>query len=104
MKGLVLAVLLAAAGGTMYPSEPEPLVVRGEKLFMAQGCYGCHTVGRVGTPIGPDLSRVGNKYPEGYLRRWLMDPEAQRPTAHMPKLELQQTEAQALAAWLATLK
>lgn len=99
MKGLLLALLLAAAGNQGV--EHEALVTEGAKVFMTQGCYGCHTVGRVGTPIGPDLSRIGVRYPEAYLQRWLRDPELQRPTAHMPKLELDPSEVQALAAWLA---
>jgi cbb3-type cytochrome oxidase cytochrome c subunit len=59
-------------------------------------------VGRFGTPIGPDLSRVGFKYSKEYLVRWLSDPAAQRPSAHMPKLELDPAEIEALAAYLAT--
>ena len=79
-------------------------MTEGERLFRVQGCYGCHIVGRMGTPIGPDLSRIGSKYPHAYLARWLSDPEAQRPTAHMPKLELAPQEVEALAAYLATLQ
>jgi len=97
---LALALLAAAAS----PAELSPLVVRGEQLFTAQGCYGCHVVGRYGTPIGPDLSHVGGKYSEEYLRRWLTDPKQQRPAAHMPRLELKRSEVRALAAWLATLQ
>jgi cytochrome c2 len=77
---------------------------RGERLFTVQGCYGCHMVGKFGTPIGPDLSRVGFKFDEAYLRRWLRDPREQRPSAHMPKLELEPTDVEALAAYLASLR
>ena len=84
--------------------EPGTIVAEGERLFRAQGCYGCHTVGRFGTPIGPNLSRVGFKYSKEYLVRWLSDPHAQRPNAHMPKLELDPAEIAALAAYLATLR
>ena len=31
-------------------------VERGKQLFFKQGCYGCHTVGRIGTPIGRTAS------------------------------------------------
>src|SRR5215475_11331289 len=72
------AVLLAAA------QERDGLVEKGQKAFMANGCYGCHTVGKMGTPIGPDLSHVGGKYSLAYLQRWLRDPAEQRPSAHMP--------------------
>jgi mono/diheme cytochrome c family protein len=99
ISGLVLLSSLVALA-----QQRTEVVSEGEKLFRVQGCYGCHTVGRFGTPLGPDLSRVGGKYPKDYLTRWLSDPEAQRPNAHMPKLELAPKEVEALAAYLSTLQ
>jgi cbb3-type cytochrome oxidase cytochrome c subunit len=61
-------------------------------------------VGKSGTPIGPDLSHVGAKYSEKYLEVWLSEPQQQKPTAHMPKIELTDPEKQALAAYLASLR
>lgn len=107
MNAALLALIVLAVGalaaGAQAPDH-DALVGQGQRLFTAQGCYGCHLVGRFGTPIGPDLSHVGGKYPEEYLDRWLRDPAMQRPAAHMPKLEMELSEARALAAWLATLK
>ena len=102
----VLAVLwLLLLSPVATPAqEREAIAAEGERLFRVQGCYGCHLVGRFGTPIGPDLSRVGFKYSKAYLIRWLKDPESQRPNAHMPKLELDPAEVEALAAYLATLR
>ena len=98
-----LASVIALSGAPIVAQERETLVARGTALFTEMGCYGCHTIGTMGTPIAPDLSRVGRKYREGDLTRWLMDPSAQRPMRHMPKLELSETEARALAAFLASL-
>src|SRR5262249_31416303 len=50
------------------------------------------------------LGAQGAKYDRAYLTRWLKDPAAQKPTAHMPKIALTGTEAQALAAYLASLR
>jgi cbb3-type cytochrome oxidase cytochrome c subunit len=61
-------------------------------------------VGKMGTPIGPDLSRIGSKYSRAYIERWLRDPAAQRPNAHMPALELTEDQVKALAAFLASLR
>jgi cytochrome c oxidase subunit 2 len=79
-------------------------IEQGKQLFFKQGCYGCHTVGKVGTPIGPDLSHVGAQYPLAYLTGWLRDPASQKPTAHMPKIDLSEEEIQALAAYLSSLR
>lgn len=96
---LVVAVaMLAASTGAQSPAD------QGQRYFMDTGCYGCHTVGKMGTPIGPDLSRVGSKYSRAYFERWLRDPSAQRPRAHMPALELTEEQVKAMAAYLASLK
>jgi cbb3-type cytochrome oxidase cytochrome c subunit len=34
-------------------------VERGQALFQANGCVGCHTIGKSGGPIGPNLTRAG---------------------------------------------
>ena len=95
VAGLAIAGALAQSTSTA--------VVRGERVFVEQGCNGCHTVGQAGTPIGPDLSHIGSKYPETYLKRWLSGPQEQKPTAHMPKIDLSEADIRALAAYLASL-
>ena len=101
--GLVGMVVLLAATA-LVAQERSPAGARGERLFVVQGCYGCHQVGKFGTPIGPDLSHLGAKYAAPYLQRWLRDPESVRPSAHMPKLELTAEEIESLAAYLASLR
>jgi cytochrome c oxidase subunit 2 len=103
--GPLLLLLLVAAAPARAQAPDAALVLRGEGLFKEQGCYGCHTVGKFGTQgIAPDLSHVGAKHDVGYLTRWLRDPAAQRPTAHMPKIGLSDAEAKALASYLGSLK
>lgn len=105
--GATLAALALVGAAAVGAEERRPLgdpVETGRRAFFAQGCYGCHTIGALGTPIGPDLSRLGSKYPRDYLERWLRDPAAQRPRAHMPKLELTEEEIGALAAFLSSLR
>jgi cbb3-type cytochrome oxidase cytochrome c subunit len=104
LRAVVVLPFLTSLLGPVSAQEPEGLVARGGRSFTSQGCYGCHLVGKYGTPIGPDLSRVGAKYPVSYLTRWLRDPESVRPTAHMPKLELTPEDIQGLAAYLGSLQ
>jgi mono/diheme cytochrome c family protein len=105
MKGIVFAVVLLAAACTAVAQPPSGSVVeRGQAAFKNNGCYGCHLIGKFGTPIGPDLSNVGRKYPPEYLARWLRDPAQQRPSAHMPALELTEADVRALAEYLSTLR
>lgn len=100
IKGLLLMLLLAAG----VEAQDGALVARGQGVFKDQGCYGCHTVGKTGTPIATDLSRIGAKHDEAYLGRWLRDPSQQKPRQHMPKLQLTEAEVQALSAYLASLR
>jgi cytochrome c oxidase subunit II len=95
---IVIVAMLASAARAQEPTE------EGKRYFMNNGCYGCHVVGKMGTPIGPDLSHVGAKYSRAYLERWLKDPSAQRPNAHMPTLELSEQQAKALAAFMSSLR
>jgi cytochrome c oxidase subunit 2 len=101
---VALLLTALAVGSASTAQEGGALVERGKLLFTDQGCYGCHTVGKFGTPIAPDLSHVGAKYTIADLTRWLRDPAAQKPTAHMPKISLSEAEARALAAYLASLR
>jgi cytochrome c1 len=61
-------------------------------------------LGKAGTPIALDLSRIGKRYSESDLTKWLRDPSAQRPSAHMPKIQRTEPEVRALAAYLASLR
>lgn len=100
----ILALVICLLAAPACAQSGDGLVARGEQLFMAEGCHGCHTVGRVGTPIGPDLSHIGGKFSESFLMKWLSDPSEQRPTAHMPKIELPAAEVKALGAYLSSLR
>jgi DnaK suppressor protein len=99
--GILGAALVTASAGAQDGADAR---ARGEAAFKSNGCYGCHMVGKFGTPIGPDLSHVGTKYSADYLARWLRDPALQRPSAHMPALELTEADLRALAQYLGSLR
>ena len=99
--GFAALLVVGAFAVTAYAQDP---VEQGRRYFMDTGCYGCHTVGKMGTPIGPDLSKVGTKYSHAYIESWLRDPSTQRPSAHMPRLELSEQQVKSLAAFLSSLR
>jgi cytochrome c oxidase subunit 2 len=99
--GLVMVVAAIAVSARAQGPVDQG---QGQRYFMDNGCYGCHTVGKMGTPIGPDLSKVGSKYSRTYLEHWLRDPSSQRPNAHMPTLELSPQQVTDLAAYLSSLR
>jgi cytochrome c oxidase subunit 2 len=105
---LLGAVLLA--GGIVLPelsgratgADPDDAARRGRALFQAKGCAVCHMrsdvpgSGRI--EAGPDLTHVAQT--EAYLRRWLDDPRAVKPSTTMPRLGLAPDEIDALVAYL----
>jgi mono/diheme cytochrome c family protein len=101
VAGTVLLMAVVVAGAA---PPRDGAVELGEVAFKTSGCFNCHTIGKVGTPLGPDLSHVGTRYPAEYMARWLRDPALQRPNAHMPAFELTEAQVRALAAYLASLE
>ena len=90
----------------------EPLAVRGEASFVANGCGACHTVRGTAADgvVGPDLTHVGSRRslgagtlvnePDGF-RRFISHTGEVKPAAHMPAFGmLSSTEVDALAAYL----
>jgi cytochrome c oxidase subunit 2 len=98
---LVLGAAIALTAAPARAQDPEQ---PGRMVFFSQGCYGCHRIGVAGTPIAYDLSHVGRRYNEEQLARWLRDPNAVKPGAHMPRLSLSEDEIRALARYLSSLR
>jgi ubiquinol-cytochrome c reductase cytochrome b subunit len=73
----------APAGGEKKPSAGE--IGKGEQVFQANGCPGCHKVNGQGGSVGPELS--GSTL-SGKDRKWLVDqvtdPKSHDPNSIMP--------------------
>jgi len=88
---------------------------RGEKVFLAHACSGCHQIR--GTParglVGPDLTHLTSRTTlaagtipntRDELANWIIDPQAVKPGNRMPALNLAGPDFDALLAYLRTLK
>jgi mono/diheme cytochrome c family protein len=85
----------------------------GRELFIEFRCARCHGVPAPDAGIpelamdAPALGGIGSRRNYDWTARWIADPEALRPTAHMPKMfhgPKAKEEAEAVAAFLASLK
>ncbi len=112
--GIVEIVPMYAAPAAETPSiEPyTPLEVAGRDIYVREGCYTCHSqmirpleheTMRYGTftraweytydrpfqlgsrRIGPDLQRLGGKYPDAWHWNHLKDPRSTSPGSVMPE-------------------
>ena len=95
----------------------EDLSKRGEEIFLANACIGCHTVkGTIAAgTIGPDLTHLGGRStiasgimantPEN-LARWIRNPDDPKPGALMPSFGdvLSEDELTAVVAYLLSLE
>ncbi|HEX2850101.1 MAG TPA: cytochrome c oxidase subunit II [Acidimicrobiales bacterium] len=88
---------------------------RGQQVLVSSSCAGCHTVR--GTPadgtLGPDLSDLGSRRMLGAgtvdntpdnLRRWITDSQSIKPGNLMPPVPLSRDDADAVVAYLESLK
>jgi mono/diheme cytochrome c family protein len=100
--GLTVGAALLAACGSGH-AQPAGSAPTGRQVFLTH-CYGCHTLGAAGTPIAPDLSRVGARLSRDAIERRLRDPRTHEAAARMPKLDLSAAEIQALATYLSELR
>jgi cytochrome c oxidase subunit 2 len=106
---------LAAQAAPARPSG-DALAARGEALFQANGCGGCHAIRGTGAAglIGPDLTHVGSRYSLAAatlesrtetFQQWLVDPERVKPGVHMPRYGmLPPDDLHALATYLEHLE
>ena len=107
IRRFILSLTLTLAVSAMCSiaaAQDKSLAAEGKQLFTDQGCYGCHTIGNFGTPIAQDLSHLASKYSVDDLAKWLRDPASQKPTAHMPKINLTESEVKALSVYLGSLR
>lgn len=96
------------------PASPQER--EGSKLFMENGCPGCHAIRGAGAAgrIGPDLTHVGGRLSLGgailsndppAFARWIRDNQQIKPGNLMPRYAIfTESELAALSAYLAQLK
>jgi cytochrome c oxidase subunit 2 len=95
------------------PSDPER--TRGLQVFMTSRCSSCHAISGTdafGT-VGPDLTHVASRRrlamgtldnDRAHLRRWIIDPQQDKPGVQMPSTPLPAADLDALLAYLGGLR
>jgi mono/diheme cytochrome c family protein len=78
---------------------------KGKALYEERfGCQGCHQIGGKGGYVGPPLDKVADRLQPGWIFHWLKNPQALRPASIEPNNRLTDQDAEALTAYLLTLK
>ncbi|MFQ5993306.1 MAG: c-type cytochrome, partial [Nitrospiraceae bacterium] len=92
------------------PAKRAP-VSTPDKLMAQFACTACHKVGEQGGQLGPDLTQIGAKRDKEYIRRAILDPNADVAEGFAPGLmpanygdQLYAKELEMLVGYLAGLK
>ncbi len=84
----------------------DELVAIGKEVYNRKGCSGCHKIEGSGGDLGPDLTNEGNIPSHDVI--WhithFKDPASVVPGSIMPKTDLLDREANALAVYMTSLK
>jgi cbb3-type cytochrome c oxidase subunit III len=111
--------LIASAAGEDMPISAARLIA-GKKLVDSAGCVGCHVLRGVGGTLGPDITFVGDKTRhefdfshfskdephevEYWLNKHFRLPAVISPGTVMPDMQLGEEEADALTAYMLSLR
>jgi cytochrome c oxidase subunit 2 len=88
---------------------------RGRAVFLSEACSGCHQIRgtQAHASVGPDLTHLGTRRTiagltlpntRDALRRWIRDPQHEKPGVRMPALPLSDSDARAVVAYLESLR
>lgn len=87
---------------------------RGRELFLEHRCAKCHGEGRGTAQSAPELAMdapafegMGARRNDEWMAQWILDPKAERASAHMPQVfrgANAKQKAEAVAAYLSSLK
>ena len=109
-----VVIALAGLGAACSPA-PETPETRGLVLTQEVGCGACHRIPGIAWPqgvVGPPLDAwseralIAGRYPNtpDNLSRWVRDAPSMSAETGMPPMPLDEAEADAVAAYLLSLK
>lgn len=90
----------------VQPLNTDEHISTGREIYDRKGCSGCHKIAGAGGNVGPDLTNEGNVllHTVEWHKSHFKDPSSVVPGSMMPKIDLLEKEAEALAVYLTSLK
>jgi mono/diheme cytochrome c family protein len=117
--GVLEAGLLVQADTDGRSKWSDPVIL-GKMLAESKGCFGCHMLNGKGGTLGPELTYVGDKSPhefdfshfdkaeprevDHWLKKHFLEPNEISPGTMMPEMGLNTAEADALTAYMLSLR
>jgi len=103
----VIGLTIAGARAPIVnaPAVTSPSVLAGRAIYSRNGCSACHSMFGKGGKIGPDLTHVASRRPDGeWHLKHFRDPQAVVPGSIMPKVDLSDKDLQELTDYMLSLK
>lgn len=85
-------------------SDPAAASIGRGLYFERYGCQSCHQIGAKGGYVGPPLDKAATRLTAGWVYHWLKNPQGLKPGTIEPNNNLSDAEADAITAFLMTLK
>jgi mono/diheme cytochrome c family protein len=80
-------------------------VAKGKGLYFEKyGCQACHQIESKGGYVGPPLDKLGTRLKPGWVFHWLKNPQVFKPESIEPNNKLTDNDAEALTAYLMSLR
>ena len=108
---VTLAIVVLTAQG--IANEPDHVLadeggqdqITGPEMLDEQRCMKCHMIDGLegGGDRGPNLTHVGSRLQQEYIRDWIRNPQRFKPQSEMPAFEGTESELDVLVAYLLTL-
>ncbi|HET7152727.1 MAG TPA: cytochrome c [Candidatus Kapabacteria bacterium] len=83
----------------------DSVITRGKGLYFERyACQSCHQISGAGGYVGPPLDKIGTRLKPGWVFHWLKNPQAYKPESIEPNNKMTDGDADAITAYLMTLK
>ncbi len=86
------------------PADAATVATGRALYFERYGCQACHQVATKGGYVGPPLDKAGSRLMPGWVFHWLKDPQSLKPGTIEPNNHLTDADAEAITAFLMSLK
>lgn len=67
-----------------FPGAPDKKISKGEAVYDANGCSGCHSITDDSVLVGPSLMGIGSKFDNAYLKDAIVNPDKDVPEGFYP--------------------
>lgn len=101
-----LLLIFTVSPAKSQTADTDELIALGKEIYNMKGCSGCHRIAGAGGTLGPDLTNEGNiiSHDAEWHREHFIDPQSVVPGSTMPKVDLSDSEIEALTAFMLSLK